>query len=400
VQAEDVARLSAASLNAHRGRTGLILFAMTIAVASVVMLTALGEGARRFVTGEFAALGTHLLFVLPGRTETTGGPPPMLGETPEDLTLSDALALRRSHHVEAVAPIVVGSAPVTYRELEREASILGSTHALFEVRGLTMARGRFLVHGDPRRASPTCVLGEKVANELLRGRSPLGAWIRIGGYRCRVVGVLAAKGVSLGMDIADTVIVPVASAQSIFNTEGLFRVIVQARNRASIDDARTAILDILSERHGRADVTVLTQDAVLNTFDRILHALTLTVAGIAAVSLAVAGILIMNVMLVAVSQRTAEVGLLKALGARNRDVAAVFMAEAGLLALVGAALGLAVAGAVTWMLAQAVPQLPAGIPLWSAAAAVLIALGTGLTFGLLPARRAARLDPVRALAGR
>lgn len=392
---------AAGSVLGYRVRTLLTLLAMGIGVASVVVLTALGEGARRFVTGEFQSLGTNLLIVLPGRSETTGGPPPLLGETPRDLTLDDALAIERSRAVRRIAPIAVGSAGVSYREREREVTVIGSTASFLEVRHLTMARGRFLPTGDPRRASPVCVLGAKLKRELFGTEPALGRWVRIGDRRFRVLGILASEGRSIGLDIEDIIVIPVAAAQALFDTYSLFRVLVEARSDEAIPRAREDIRRIVRQRHeGEDDVTVITQDAVVATFDRIFTALTLTVGGIASISLVVAGILIMNVMLVAVSQRTSEVGLLKALGATSGAVLRVFLAEATILSLIGAAAGVAVGYAAVVFVAHAYPVLSLAAPLWAVASAVLVALVAGLVFGVLPARRASKLDPVAALAGR
>jgi putative ABC transport system permease protein len=401
MKVEDILQFSIRASMAYRFRTLLMLIAMAIGVASVVILTTLGEGARQYVTSQFSALGTHLLIVLPGRSETTGGPPPLLGETPRDLTLEDALALNRSASVRRIAPVTVGSAPVSWKQLEREVIILGSTSELYEVRHLSMGQGRFLPPGDPTRGEAVCVMGYKVKNELFGNQSPLGEWVRIGDRRFRVVGVLAKKGQSLGLDLGDVVIIPVASAQTLFNASGLFRILVQATTHEAIPKAKQTILNIIRERHdGEDDITVITQDAVISTFDRIFTALTLTVAGIAAISLSVAGILIMNVMLVAVSQRTSEVGLLKALGAPRRQIMRLFLAESAMLSLAGAALGLIVAFAGTWILARIFPAFPIRMPPWALAAAIGVSLLTGLVFGVLPARRAARLDPVQALSRR
>lgn len=389
------------SVLGYRTRTTLTLLAMGIGVASVVVLTALGEGARRFVTGEFESLGTHLLIVLPGRSETTGGHPPLMGETPRDLTLDDALAIERSRAVRRIAPIAVGSAGVSYREREREVMVIGSTASFLEVRHLKMASGRFLPEGDPRRASPVCVLGAKLKRELFDAEPAIGRWVRIGDRRFRVLGILASEGRSIGLDIEDIVIIPVAAAQSLFDTYSLFRVLIEARSEEAIPRAREDVRSIVRQRHeGEDDVTVITQDAVVATFDRIFTALTLTVAGIASISLAVAGILIMNVMLVAVSQRTSEVGLLKALGANSGAVMRIFLAEATILSLVGAAAGVAVGYLAIQIADRAYPILSLTAPVWAVGSAVLVALITGLLFGVLPARRAAKLDPVAALAGR
>jgi putative ABC transport system permease protein len=392
---------AAGSVLGYRARTVLTLLAMGIGVASVVMLTALGEGARRFVTGEFQSLGTHLLIVLPGRSETTGGAPPLMGETPRDLTLDDALAIGRSRAVRRIAPIAVGSAGVSYREREREVMVIGSTASFLDVRHLKMASGRFFSEGDPRRASPVCVLGAKLKRELFGSEPAIGRWVRIGDRRFRVLGTLASEGRSIGLDTEDIAVIPVAAAHALFDTYSLFRILVEARSDEAIPRARKDIRSIIRQRHeGEDDVTVITQDAVVATFDRIFTALTLTVAGIASISLAVAGILIMNVMLVAVSQRTSEVGLLKALGATSGAVMRVFLAEATILSLIGAAAGVAVGYAAIGFVDRAYPLLTLTAPAWAVASAVLVALTTGLVFGVLPARRAAKLDPVAALAGR
>jgi putative ABC transport system permease protein len=397
----DSLRFAARASGGNRLRTALLLLAMAIGVASVVALVTLGEGARAYVTGQFSSLGTHLLIVLPGRFETTGGPPPLLGETPRDLTLADALALARSTAVQRVAPIVVGSAPVAVGSRERETTVLGTTPELLAVRQLAMAQGDFLPPGQGGRGAAVCVLGAKTRRELFAGRSPLGQWLRIGDRRFRVIGVLAPKGQSIGTDMSDVVIVPVGAAQALFNTESLFRVLVQATGREAVPRAKAALLAILKERHdGEDDVTVITQDALLSTFDRILRALTLAVAGIAAISLGVAGILIMNVMLVAVSQRRAEIGLLKALGATPRRIMVLFMTEAALLSLCGALLGHAAAALGILIMGPLFPAFPLPVPPWALAAATAVALAAGLLFGTLPARRAARLDPVEALSRR
>lgn len=389
------------ALRGARLRSGLMLLAMAIGVAAVVVLSALGEGARRYVVGEFSSLGTHLLIVLPGRNETTGGAPPLVSETPRDLTLDDAEALKRSSHVRLVAPINVGAASVSFGGRERDGVIMGATHELYEVRHFQMGQGRFLPPGDVHHPQPVAVLGARLKRELFGTQSALGERIRIGDRRFRVIGVLQEQGQSLGMNTDDLAIIPVMAAQSLFNVNSLFRILVEAQSREAIEPARRYVIATLKARHdGEEDVTVITQESILATFDRILGALTMTVAGIAAISLVVAGVLIMNVMLVAVAQRTAEIGLLKALGAPAQVILRLFLTEAALLSLLGAAIGLAVGQASTAVLRQLYPALPFGAPLWAIAAAVLVALGTGLAFGVLPARRAARLDPVQALARR
>ena len=389
-------------MRGYPGRTFLILLAMGISVAAVVAVTALGEGARLYVANQFGSLGTNLVIVLPGRSETAGAMPGVLiGKTPRDLTLDDALALKSSHAIRYIAPLIVGAGDVRAGARRRESPVLGSTAELATIRNMDVAQGRFLPPGDPRRSLPVCVIGTTVANELFGTRPVLGEWLRIGDRRFRIIGVLGKQGESLGLNTDEIVIVPIAAAQSLFNTESLLRVLVEAKSREQIPYAKADVEEIIRLRHeGDRDVTVITQDAVLATFDRILRALTLAVAGIAAVSLAVAGILIMNVMLIAVTQRRQEIGLLKALGATGRQIRLAFFTEAVMLAASGAAVGVAVGQLARNFATQLYPMIPFQAPWWALVAAPAVALITAVLFTVAPARRAARLDPVQALSRR
>lgn len=398
----DVTRYAFTALEGARKRTLLMLLAMATGVASVLVLTSLGESARRYVIGEFAALGTNLVIVLPGKTETAGaGPTMFVGDIPRDLTLGDATALLRGSAVRRIAPVNVGSAPVSYRGLEREVPILGTTNEMLAIRHLEMAKGQFLPAGDIDLANSVVVLGGKLKTELFGTQPALGEMVRLGDRRFRIIGIMASEGHSVGVNVEDVAIIPVASAQQLFNTESLFRILIEARSRDVVPQVIDQATSIIRDRHhGEEDVTVITQDAVLDTFDNILQTLTLSVAGIAAISLVVAGILIMNVMLVSVSQRTSEIGLLKALGSPDRQIITLFLAEAALLSLLGALLGVVIGELGSQLIGYLYPVLPVGAPWWAFVAAIGVALITGILFALLPARRAAQLDPVQALARR
>jgi putative ABC transport system permease protein len=398
----DVARFALGALRGYPGRTVLMLIAMAIGVAAVVVLTSLGEGARRYVSDEFSSLGTNLIIVIPGRSETAGvNPTTLMGETPRDLTLDDALALTRSYSVRRIAPLNVGSTDVNWHGKQREVTVIGTSHQMLAIRHWELSQGKFLPDSDLDVATPVCVIGSKIRSELFGAKRAIGEWLRLGDRRFRVIGVMGSAGRSIGVDVQETIMIPVASAQQLFNTPSLFRILVEAKSRAAIEPVKQFIVDTLQERHqGEKDVTVITQDAVLATFDRIFTALTYAVGGIAAISLFVAGILIMNVMLVAVSQRTAEIGLLKALGAAPRQIVVLFLSEALLLSLLGTGAGLVLGEFASLLIRKAFPVLPAQAPLWAVLTAILVALLTGLLFSLLPARRASRLDPVLALSRR
>ncbi|HSS52593.1 MAG TPA: ABC transporter permease [Thermoanaerobaculia bacterium] len=397
--APDLLRFCFGALSGHRLRTLLSLLGMAIGVAAVITLTALGEGARLYVIDQFASIGTNLLIVVPGKSETTGIPG--IGAAAHDLTLQDAQTILRTiPEAEKMAPLVVGTESVAHGARRRQVPIAGTTQDFLTVRRLTMGHGDFLPAEDIQRGRPVVVLGAKLARELFLAEEPVGQVVRIGGWRMRVIGILAPRGEQLGLDLDDLALVPVATAMRMFDRRSLFRLMVQVRGTAALAPVKEKVIKLFIQRHHEEDVTVLTQDAVVATFSQILGVLTLAVGAIAAISLSVAGIGIMNVMLVSVSERTREVGLLRAVGVGRRQVLAVFLAEAALLSAAGGLLGLGVGWLAVRLMVQLYPALPASPPLWAVFASLGLALGTGVLFGLLPARRAARLDPVLALAAR
>ena len=397
----DLLRFAVGSLRGHRLRTALSVIGVGIGIASVMVLTSLGEGARAYVTGEFMSLGSNLLIIVPGKTETEGEAP-IFSQAPRDLTLDDAQAvLRRCVRARRVAPLILGSAMAAHDEKQREVTVFGTTGDMLAIRQMKMQTGRFLPTGDVDRSARVCVIGSKLVEELYRGGNPLGTVIRVGQERFKVIGVLASRGTSLGFDMDEVVEIPVGAALALFNRTTLFRILVEIRSHEEIDAAALEAKSILKERHdGVEDVTIIKQDSVVKAFDKILSVLTAALAGIAAVSLGVAGIGIMNVMLVSVSERTGEIGLLKALGAARGQILAAFFAEAALLSSLGGVIGVAGGYGITALARRYWPALPAHAPSWAVVAAVVVAVGMGLVFGALPARRAGRLDPVTALARR
>jgi putative ABC transport system permease protein len=402
VRSIDILRFATGAATGNPLRTVLSMLAMSIGVAAVVVLTALGDGARRFVIDQFSSLGTNLVIVLPGRTQTGGfSPANVVTQTPRDLTVDDARALLRTPAVARAAPVSVGNAELTVGGKLRATVIVGTTAEYMAMRRFEMAQGSFLPAEDWSHGSPVMVIGGKVRRELFGAEPAVGRLVRAGDRRLRVIGVLATSGVGLGMNTDELAFVPVSIAQQMFNTNTLFRILIEARHRDAIGAAKAQVAAIIKARHeGEEDVTVITQDAVLATFDRVLGTLTVGVAGIAAISLAVAGILVMNVMLVSVTQRTPEIGLLKALGATQRAIRAAFLTEAALLSAAGGLVGFALGHAGAWVIRYLYPTFPAYPPDWAVLAGLGTAFATGLVFGVMPARRAARLDPVLALAKR
>lgn len=394
----DLLRFAGGALRGHRLRTGLSVGGVAVGIAAVVALTALGEGAKRYVLREFATLGSNLVIVLPGKVETTGATP--FGGTVRDLTLEDFQAITRLARVRGAAPMVFATDTVRVEGRGRAVPVIGTTADLAGVRHLAIGAGEFLPPRSPFEGGSEIVVGPKVARELFGRESPLGRVVRVGDWRFRVVGVLGPRGRSLGFDFDDVVFVPARTAMRAFNRTSLFRILVEARSNGEMEEVKQDVLALLRDRHRADDVTVITQDAVLTAFAAIMRALTLALVGIASVSLAVAGVGIMNVMLVTVTERRAEVGLLKALGVTDRQVRSAFLTEAALLSSIGGLIGLALGQAAVKVLMRVFPTFPAAAPAWAVAASLALSVAVGVVFGVWPAHRATRLDPVAALARR
>jgi len=397
----DLLGFSGGALRGHRLRSTLSLLGVTIGVGSVILLTSLGEGARTYVVGEFVSMGNNLLLISPGKIETTGGFP-IFGGVPRDLTVDDWEAVvRQVPQIRRAAPVSMGEAPARFGSKQRDVTVIGTTVDMKEVRQLKVLSGRYLPDGDTSRAARLCVIGFDIKNELFGGGNPLGEWLRLGEERYRVIGILGPRGVSLGIDLDEVVHVPVARSMEMFNRTGLFAIWAEVGSLEQAEAGKAAALALLRERHeGFEDVTITTQSSMMSASSRILAALTAALGGIAAISLAVAGVGIMNVMLVSVSERVTEIGLLKALGATRRQIIAVFLIEASILSTVGGMIGLALGYAGGRLMMLIWPAFPLQPPLWAVIGALTLAILVGLTFGLLPARRAAGLDPVVSLARR
>ena len=396
----DLFGFALAAVLQNRRRSALSLLGVVIGVVAVLSLTAIGEGALRYVTSQFASLGSSIINVSPGRNETTGGMPHGVGGAPNDLTLRDAMVLEhRIPEVRAAIPVSVSTQNVSFRQRARRAPVVGATRAFERLQQLDLAMGDFLPESELDRGAAVVVLGHKVARELFDEANPLGSTVRIGSWRMRVIGVLQERGQQLGMDVDEVAFIPVASGMRMANESSVSRIMLDLWPRSDQDAVVEQVKQLLIERHDEEDFTCVRQDAVLQSLSSILGILTLVVAGIASISLAVAGIGIMNVMLVSVSERRDEVGLLKAVGANRRQILFIFLLEAALLSSAGGLLGLVLGTALISVGDRLYPAMDLAAPLWAVVAVLALSLGTGIVFGVLPAWRASRLDPVAALQG-
>ncbi|HVT18677.1 MAG TPA: ABC transporter permease [Thermoanaerobaculia bacterium] len=393
----DLLRLAAGAVFGHRLRSALSMLGIAIGIASVILLTSIGEGTRRYIVGQFSQFGTNIMAVHPGKTQTTGLPG-VLGGTTHKLTLDDAEALARLPGVEQVVPVAVAQARVEANGRGRSVFVYGVTPNIPGAWKFGLRRGAFWPAGDPRRGAQLAVVGPKLAGELFGEAPGLGQFIRVSGERFRVIGVLAAKGQFLGFDIDDAAYIPVASALKLFNLRELVEVDVSYSSSGMAAAVEERIRALLTRRHGgREDFTVTTQAAMLSVFDNVMNVITLSVGAIAGISLLVGAVGILTMMWIAVGERTAEIGLARAVGASRGQVQLLFLAEAAALSTIGGGAGVATGLGLAALLRLAVPGLPVETPAAFVALALGVSLATGLLSGVLPARRAAALDPVEAL---
>ena len=396
----DCFSIALASIIQNGVRSLLTTLGVIIGVMSVILLIALGEGAQAYVQNEFAGMGSNILIVSPGKQEATGGTIPMRTSTLNKLTYENARQVeRRAAGVSGVAPVVRGAGFVQHAGRRRDTSIMGVNPYFEEVRQIYSKVGRFITQADIDRNVKVCVIGATVKEALFGGANALDERISINRTKHQVVGILEKKGMSLGINLDDIVLVPVPSAQQMFHggEDELFQILVSARSKEDLPVAKAAIKAILFEAHDRTeDFTIIDQAGMLGTFNKIFDALRVMLAGIAGISLLVGGIGIMNIMLVSVTERTREIGIRRAIGAKKRNIMTQFILEAIALCQIGGILGviLGIAGGnVAAYLLKVTPIIPVD---W-----VLIGLGicslVGVIFGTYPAYKAANLDPIDSL---
>ncbi len=395
---EDGLRHGVRAILAYRQRSALTMLGITIGIASVILLTSIGEGARVYMLDKFTQFGTNLIAVNPGQTETSGIPG-MMGGTTNPLTIADAEAIGRMPGVMEMVSFISGTANVEFGERSRDVVIYGVTAGMPAVLQFGVRQGRFLPPGDPRRGSPVSVLGPKLKQELFGNANALGEHVRIAGQRFLVIGIMEPKGQFLGFDLDDSAYIPLAIAQSLFNKQSLMEIDITFNHSVEPDTLAAHIQRLLIERHdGHQDFTITTQTDMLATTDRILRIVSLAVAGIGAISLLVGAIGILTMMWISVSERTSEIGLVKAMGATHAQILWLFLGEAILLSTLGGIAGLAAALGIGALLRLALPGFPISTPLPYVVLALALSFSVGVLSGILPARRAASLDPIQALA--
>ncbi|ANE57254.1 ABC transporter permease [Methylomonas sp. DH-1] len=393
---QDLFKLALGSITSHKQRSLLTALGLIIGIAAVVILTSIGRGVHGFVLGEFTQFGTHLLAVYPGKTTTFGLSGATIS-TVRPLTAADAESLQSVESVLAAMPLVQGNARIEAGGKQRRSNVFGVGPALPQVWRIGVDSGRFLPEEGADNARPFAVLGSKVRQELFGEASPLGQRIRIGSDRFRVVGVMHSKGQMLGFDLDDTVFIPSARAMEMFDRQGLMEIDVLYRGDASAERVEQAVKHRLLARHGAEDFTIVTQNQMLEKMDSVLSVLTLAVAALGGISLLVGSVGILTIMTIAVSERVAEIGLLRAIGAERGTVFRLFLAEAVLLSLAGGSGGVGLGVGVVKLVAVLLPALPVQLAWNYIGLAFAVSLAIGAAAGVAPAVKAARLKPLDAL---
>ena len=398
----EVTRMSVATLTGNKLRSTLTMLGMIVGNAAVIATIGIGQGAQRLAAEQFESLGPNTLFVVPGTREARN----TTFDLPKTLVYEDAKAIATQvPSVIAVAPEITLSQVITYRNQNTNDPIIGTVPEYQVVRSVDVAKGRFIQDIDLNRNRRVVVLGAEIAEDFFGQRNPIGDRIRIKDTSFEIVGILEAKGTFLGNNQDNRVYIPlttmasqIVGKTSPFGIEVSF-ISISARDEASIRAAEFQITNLLRLRHkivGEDDFGVQTQKDILEVVNNITNGLTFMLAAMAGISLLVGGIGVMNIMLVAVSERTQEIGLRKAVGARERDILTQFLIEATILAGAGGLLGTAVGIGTVGLVGIASP-LSASISPIAIALAVGVSGAIGLAFGVIPARRAAKLDPIVAL---
>lgn len=390
----ETVNLSLTSILSNRLRSFLTVLGIVIGVTSVILLISLVSGLKSFITDQISSLGSNVMFVIPGKIGGGRGPG---GIQTNRLTLYDAVSLRGKllDQAEVSAAIQKTTTVSLGNKSDKNVTVVGVEASYTKIlKNINIVEGRYFTSSEADSGKRVVVIGPTVKDKLFNGSEVLGKSIMVGKLNYRIIGVIDKRGSNLGIDLDNFAIIPLISAQKQFGEDKIHNILISANNSEDVNKVQQEVIKILSKRLSEDDFTVQTQEQTLSTVSTITNVLTLALGGIAAISLIVGGIGIMNIMLVSVTERTREIGLRKALGAKSSDIRNQFLIEAVTLSGVGGVVGILLGFGISQL---ANNFISTQVPLWSVALSFGFSMLVGVIFGVAPAIRASRLDPIQAL---
>lgn len=390
---------SAEAIIENKLRSALTMLGMIIGVMAVILLVSVGTGAKRYITSEFESLGTNIILMQPGKTDKKGGMDMPVTSSRGKLTLGDVEALQKNvPSLSAVSGVMFGAGIIKNENATNNINILGANDQFNRIFNMSIAEGSFFSKEDEESGRRVVVLGHTIKQNLFGSTNALGKLIKVNDSEHRVIGIIKPTGDKLGFNVDDIAFIPTKSALRLFNTTALFGIRASAKSRSSLDDAIKDMTNILKERHnGEEDFTTITQVTMLESMNTILNMLTYALAAIAFISMLVGGIGIMNIMLVSVTERTREIGIRRAVGARRGDILKQFMIEAIVISVSGGLVGILISLLITNLLYFFFPGFDMRPPFWIIPPSFFLSFFTGIIFGVWPARKAAHIQTIDAL---
>ena len=381
------------ALKANKGRTALTMLGILIGVAAIILLISVGQGIEVQVSDQIKGLGSNMLFVSPGSEESSRSGPP--GMTINKLNYNDVLSIQSKNKMGMKAvPMMSTTAIVKYGNNFRRSVIGGTTQDYAEVLNYKIKEGKFFTASQVSSGRRVCVIGKTIADDLFRGQDPIGKGLLISGQRFKIIGVFEEKGQTMGQDQDDRAAIPITVAQTLFGKKSIDMILLQSPSEDKMDESERMATRILSRRLSKNDFNIASQKDMIDSIKKITGIITAALGGIAGISLVVGGIGIMNIMLVTVTERTREIGIRKAIGARESDILVQFIIESVVLSVLGGIAGIALGYGGAFFLKK---FLPTSIAPWSIGLAFGFSVFIGVFFGVYPANKAAKMDPIEAL---
>lgn len=387
-------KIALQALKINKLRSFLTMLGIIIGVTSVILLVSLGAGLRFYITSQFEQLGSNLLFVIPGRLGAGGRGPG--GAVINKLNLKHLDQIQKKvQNLEGLAPTIQQFTTVKYQnKTQKDVTIIGTSEKYAQVTNLGISQGHFFNKNQSDSSKKVTIVGRTIVKDLFGTKNPIGEKIDIRGQKYEIVGTFKERGSTFGFDQDNAVIVPLSALSRQFGVSQINNIYAKAQDQTDVNKVAKNIKSVLLEDLTEDDFSVLTAQQTLSTIQGILRTISLALVGIAAISLLVGGIGISNIMLVSVTERTREIGLRKAVGAKSQDILTQFLIEAVTISIFGGIVGLIIASIATLIISR---FIPATITIWSAVIAFSFSSLVGVIFGVAPAIRAAKLEPIEAL---